>query len=93
MDPPKNSKILIVFVVHQLLRNDQNTPCPERVNLFETLSKQSPLYLENDEEYETIFENANSTLHAFGYALREEKVMTIILIDSYLLFSIILGQK
>ena len=62
-------------------------------HLFETLPKQSPIYLENDEEYETIFENANSTLHAFGYALREEKVMTIILIDSFLLFSIILGQK
>ena len=37
-------------------------------------TKQSPVYMEDEEEYRTIFENANKTLHTFGYAWRKDKV-------------------
>ena len=37
-------------------------------------TKQSPIYLEEDEEYRTIFQNINSTLQTFGYNWRKDKV-------------------
>ena len=46
--------------------------------LLMKFTKQTPVYLEEEDEYNTIFQNANLTLQSFGYTYRKEKVKYII---------------
>ena len=40
-------------------------------------SKQNPVYIEDIEEYKSVFLHANVTLSMFGYNLKEDRVILI----------------
>ena len=46
-------------------------------------SKQNPVYIEQDEEYRTVFSSANTSMSSYGYIFRENKVKICICICSF----------